>query len=76
MTSHVRVLIAVDMDEDRALSQTEYVTTLPNASGSVEANVPGGRKWSPIGKAVFGTVTQSVIFETDRPVVVSRATHD
>ncbi|USZ72253.1 hypothetical protein [Natronosalvus halobius] len=70
------MLIAVDIDEDRALSQADFVMTLPNASGSVKANVLGDRKQPSIGKAVFGSVTQSVIFETDRPVLVSRATHD
>ena len=131
------VLVPMDADEDRSMTQARYVANLPNAAedvtvtilfiftgdddlpgewekfksatrvGSVrhaseyledhgvdieiidesgdtaefilrEAEeravdeiVLGGRKRSPAGKALFGSVTQSVIMNTDIPVVVT-----
>jgi nucleotide-binding universal stress UspA family protein len=132
-----KVLVPIDESVERAMGQAKYVTSLPNADGSVEAilmyvfgkdgDVPeeyqrfksatriksvkeasehleehgievtvvddsgeaaqdildhaeendvnaivlGGRKRSPTRKAIFGSVTQEVILNTERPVVVT-----
>lgn len=45
-------------------------------SREADAIVLGGRKRSPAGKAIFGSVTQSVMLNTSIPVVVTGAGSD
>jgi nucleotide-binding universal stress UspA family protein len=67
-----------------ALEEAGVEVTILEDSGDTEADildeaetydadsiVLGGRKRSPVGKAIFGSVTQGVILNSERPVVVT-----
>ena len=56
---------------DPAIEILEAVTKL-----DARHVVIGGRKRSPVGKAIFGSVTQSVLLEADRPVTTVTETAD
>lgn len=61
--------VSVDvMDESGDAAET--ITELATAE-TPDLIVLGGRKRSPVGKAIFGSVAQQVILNTDRPVVVT-----
>lgn len=51
----------------------EDIITRYAAEEDPDLIVLGGRKRSPVGKAIFGSVAQSVILNTDRPVAVTGA---
>lgn len=63
-----------DVDADRVIpvgrvgDPTDEIMSMVDATDP-EYLVIGGRKRSPTGKALFGSVTQSVILNSDHPVV-------
>lgn len=56
----------------------DAVRAIRNVAEEYDADqiVLAGRKRTPTGKALFGSVTQSVILESDRPVLVCSADSD
>lgn len=61
--------IEAHMDETSGDPSTQILTYA--AEKDVDLICVGGRKRSPTGKALFGSVTQDVILSTDLPVLVT-----
>lgn len=61
--------IAYEIDE----SSGDPADAILEAARDIDADmiVVGGRKRTPAGKAIFGSVTQQVILNGDRPVLVA-----
>jgi nucleotide-binding universal stress UspA family protein len=72
-------LVAARLDElgitnDRVLHVGDPAEAIQSVARDrdVDAIVLGMRKRSPVGKALFGSVSQTVLLNTDRPVIVGK----
>jgi nucleotide-binding universal stress UspA family protein len=67
------VLEAAGIDPSRRRERGAAATTIVDVAGEIDADAIGmsGRKQSPSGKVLFGSVTQSVLRAADRPVLVT-----
>ncbi|SEO38624.1 Universal stress protein family protein [Halogranum amylolyticum] len=69
---------AADVEYDVEESSGDPAEAIIDVANDVDADlvVVGGRKRSPAGKALFGSVTQTVILNAGRPVMVTGVTKE
>ncbi|WP_224269233.1 universal stress protein [Haloprofundus salinisoli] len=70
----VSELEALDVPTDSATARGDPVPSILDAAAELDADaiLVAARTRSPVGKAVFGSVTQGVILDGDRPVFVAK----
>ncbi|QCS41528.1 universal stress protein [Natrinema versiforme] len=66
-------LEADGIEVDRAELVGDAADGITQVASDVDADaiLLGGRKRSPVGKALFGSVSQQVIIDADRPVIIA-----
>lgn len=76
VTAAVQILESADIDPKIRHDHGEPTETILEVAEEIDADMiaVSGRKRSPAGKAIFGSVTQSLLLSADCPVIV--ATND
>lgn len=64
---------SVDYERREAVGDPAEAVLTAAADVDADAILLGSRKRTPVGKAVFGSVSQDVILGADRPVIVARS---
>lgn len=74
----VEVLEQRGIETHLAETSGDPVDEILGAADDIDADLicVGGRKRSPAGKALFGSVAQGVILSSDRPVMITGASPD
>lgn len=73
VTTAAKVLEATDIDPVMRREHGEPTEVILSVAEEIDADsiAVSGRKRSPTGKAIFGSVTQSLLLSADRPVIVA-----
>lgn len=68
--------LGIDYDRELHVGDPTEAILAVAADRDVDAVVLGMRKRSPVGKALFGSVSQAVLLNADRPVIVGKPSDD
>ncbi|WP_254525900.1 universal stress protein [Natrinema caseinilyticum] len=73
VTTASQILESAGIDPEIRHEHGEPTETILEVAADIDADsiAVSGRKRSPAGKAIFGSVTQSLLLSSDRPVIVA-----
>lgn len=73
VTTASRILETAGIEPDKRREHGDPTEVILDVAEEIDADAiaVSGRKRSPAGKAIFGSVTQSLLLSADRPVIVA-----